>query len=127
MELEDPFPQTVPPVTEVFDITREDAHILEEYVEEFQEGDADLRNTIIANVMAELCALRPETFPFNKMEASKVPFHNIPSEANKANILFRRLESGSIITILSLCENMSNLLASGPLAIHSTTCVVTKS
>ena len=124
---EDPIPQTVPPMIEVSNITREDALILEEYVKEFQEGDADLRNTIIANVMAEICALRPETLPFNKMEASKVSFHDIPSEENKANILLRRLESGSIITILSLCANTSNSLARGPLEIHSTTCVGMKS
>jgi hypothetical protein len=59
-------------MADVFSITREDAKILEEYVEEFQEGDTDLRNTVIANAMAELSALRPETVSFNKIEASKV-------------------------------------------------------
>jgi len=44
-------------MAEAFAITWEDARILEEYVEEFQEGDADLRCRIIANVMAELCGL----------------------------------------------------------------------
>ena len=44
-------------MAEAFAITWEDARILEEYVEEFQEGDADLRSRIIANVMAELCGL----------------------------------------------------------------------
>ncbi len=61
-------------MAEAFAITREDARILEEYVEEFQEGDADLRSRIIANVMAELCGLRSDTVPFDKVEASKVPF-----------------------------------------------------
>jgi hypothetical protein len=59
-------------MAEVFALTREDAKILEEYVEEFQEGNADLRNTIVANAMAELSELHPETEPFNKIEASKV-------------------------------------------------------
>jgi hypothetical protein len=67
----------IPLVAEVFSVTREDAEILAEYVEEFQEGDADLRNTIIANVMAELCVLRPDTAPFNKVDASKVAVHII--------------------------------------------------
>jgi hypothetical protein len=48
--------------------------ILEEYVNEFQEGDADLRNMIIANAMAELSALQPELDPFDKIDASKVSF-----------------------------------------------------
>ena len=68
----DASPPPISPMADVFSITRADAKILEEYVEEFQEGDADLRNTIIANAMAELSALRPEKVSFNKIEASKV-------------------------------------------------------
>jgi hypothetical protein len=78
-------PPIVPHVAEMdtFTITRDDATILEEYVDEFQEGDADLRNTIIANVMAELCALRPEALPFNKIEATKVCFYLIMQGTHK--------------------------------------------
>jgi hypothetical protein len=68
----DSSPPPIPPTADIFSITREDAKLLEEYVEEFQGGDADLRNTIIANAMAELSALRPKTASFNKIEASKV-------------------------------------------------------
>jgi hypothetical protein len=68
----DSYPSPVPPLVEVFTISREDTKILEEYLEDFQEGDSDLRNTIVANAMAELSGLRPETEPFNKIEASKV-------------------------------------------------------
>jgi hypothetical protein len=68
-------PLTVPPIKEVFTMTEEDVTILEEHLEEFSNGNADLRNTIVANVMAELVLLRPETFPFNKAEASKVRVH----------------------------------------------------
>jgi hypothetical protein len=65
----------VPPIPEGFSITREDAICLAEYLEDFQEGDTDLRNTIIANVMAQLCVLRPDKELFNKVEASKVTVH----------------------------------------------------
>ena len=50
-------PPTVPAMVEAFAITQKDARILEEYLEEFQEGDVDLRSRIIANVMVELCGL----------------------------------------------------------------------
>ncbi len=41
-ELELSPPPTVPAMVEAFAITQEDARILEEYLEEFQEGDVDL-------------------------------------------------------------------------------------
>jgi hypothetical protein len=68
-------PLTVPPTVETFSITQEDATILAEHLEEFENGDADVRTTIVANVMAELWLLRPETLPFDKIEASKVLVH----------------------------------------------------
>jgi hypothetical protein len=55
-----------------FKITREDADILRGLVDEFQEADADVRNTIIAAAMAELYELRPVTEPFNKLEVKAV-------------------------------------------------------
>jgi hypothetical protein len=64
-------------MVEAFYITREDAKILEEYIEQFEEGDNDLRTTIVANAMAELSGLHPETEPFDKIEASKVSGHTI--------------------------------------------------
>lgn len=63
------------PIVEGFSISREDALRLEEYVEEFQSGDTDVRTKIVAAAMAELCALRPASAPFNKAEASKVGPH----------------------------------------------------
>ena len=55
-----------------FKITREDADILKGMVDEFQEADADVRNTIIAAAMAELYELRPPDEPFNKLEVKAV-------------------------------------------------------
>jgi hypothetical protein len=55
-----------------FKITREDADILKGMVDEFQEADADVRNTIIAAAMAELYELRPADEPFNKLEVKAV-------------------------------------------------------
>jgi hypothetical protein len=46
-----------PPLASVFTITREDAQILSEYLDEFQEGDIDHRTTILANAMAALVVL----------------------------------------------------------------------
>jgi hypothetical protein len=65
-------PSPVPPMVEAFSITRDDAEILQEYKEQFEEGDKDFRNTIVANAMAELCRRRSETEPFDKIDASKV-------------------------------------------------------
>jgi hypothetical protein len=115
----------VPPMVEVFAITREDATILKEYVEEFQEGDADLRNTIIANAMAELSALCPELEPFDKAEASKVS-HIKMLGVQRADIPFRRLESGFIITTPNWSDSILNSPTSGLHEIPSSTCVGTK-
>ncbi|KAN0135027.1 hypothetical protein V8E53_007145 [Lactarius tabidus] len=43
-----------PPPTGVFTITREDSKTLLEYIEEFQDGDSDMRSKIVANAMAAL-------------------------------------------------------------------------
>ncbi|KAI9429319.1 hypothetical protein BJY52DRAFT_1232631 [Lactarius psammicola] len=66
-------PATAPahPIDDVFEITQEDASILEEYIEKFKEGDADTRSRIIANVMAELYALQDGTVSFNKKDADR--------------------------------------------------------
>ncbi|KAI9437877.1 hypothetical protein BJY52DRAFT_1229989 [Lactarius psammicola] len=66
-------PATAPahPIDDVFEITQEDASILEEYIEEFKEGDADTHSRIIANVMAELYALRDGIVSFNKKDADR--------------------------------------------------------
>jgi hypothetical protein len=55
-----------------FVITPQDADILQQYLEEFQEADTSLRNKIIERAMAALYQLRPANTPFNKKEASKV-------------------------------------------------------
>ena len=65
-------PLTAPLRSELFTITREDAQILEGYVEEFEDADADLRATLVRNIMAELLVLQSEDVPFNKIDASKV-------------------------------------------------------
>jgi hypothetical protein len=62
---------------EEFEITKDDAAILRELVDEFQEADLDIRTTIIAAAMAEICALRPATDPFNKVVATAVGVHVI--------------------------------------------------
>ncbi|KAN0141562.1 hypothetical protein V8E53_000024 [Lactarius tabidus] len=55
---------------DIFSLTREDKELLSEYLEEFGEGDVEMRSTIIENSMAELVMLRPAGTPFNKEQAS---------------------------------------------------------
>lgn len=74
------------PPTDGFTITREDAKILSEYVEEFQDGDADMRTTIIANAMAELAVLREDGESFNKSVASKVRYAHIVLWTGRNNV-----------------------------------------
>jgi hypothetical protein len=57
---------------DIFSLTREDKELLSEHLEEFGEGDVDMRSTIIENSMAELVMLRPAGTPFNKEQASGV-------------------------------------------------------
>jgi hypothetical protein len=124
---EEPFPPNAPLGLKEFVLSREDAVILQEYVDEFQEGDADVRNTVIAAAMAELCSVRPPTDRFNKVEVSKVDFQGINILGTLTNISPRRLESGFTITTLSLSDNMSSSPASGPLETHSIICAGMKS
>jgi hypothetical protein len=58
--------------TDTFAFTRDDTRILEEYADQFEDGSAALRTTIVARAMAELYGLRPGTAPFNKDEVGKV-------------------------------------------------------
>jgi hypothetical protein len=55
-----------------FTITPQDTVILQQYLDEFQEADTNLRSKIIEKAMAELYQLRPVNTPFDKKEASKV-------------------------------------------------------
>ena len=61
-----------PPLLEVFSLSAEDVDALKEYLDEFQEADADRRNTIIANAMADIVTIRPAGETFNKLDASTV-------------------------------------------------------
>jgi hypothetical protein len=124
---EEPFPPNALPSSKEFVISREDANMLQEYVDAFQEGDADVRNTIIAAAMAELYSLHPPTVHFNKVEVSKVDFQCINILGTLANISSRRSESGFTIITLSLSDSMSNSPASGPLETHSIICAGMKS
>jgi hypothetical protein len=69
------FPPDAPSTVDAFIITQNDARALEKYVEEFQDGNADVRSRVVAAAMADLYMLRPETSPFNKAEANKVRLH----------------------------------------------------
>jgi hypothetical protein len=109
-----------------FSITREDAKILGEYLDEFEDGDSDLRNTIVTNAMAVLSGRHPEIESFDKIEASKVS-SDIIIRSIKANTLFRKFESGFIITILSQSDSTSSSPTGSPPGIHFTTCVGMKS
>jgi hypothetical protein len=60
------------PLADVFVLTREDTGLLLEYVNKFEQGDLDMRSTIIANAMAELVMLQPAGALFDKDEATKV-------------------------------------------------------
>jgi hypothetical protein len=110
---------TLPPKEDTFTITKDDAKILQEYLDNFQDGDTDLQATIIANAMAELCNLRPEDEPFDKAKASQVHCHESILHVGNTNIPFRKSESGFIITMSHQRDSMSNLHAG---AIHTTTC-----
>jgi hypothetical protein len=62
----------VPSMNDEFSIDSDGAKILQEYLDDFQDGDTELRATIVANAMAELYDLRPEDAPFDKTKASQV-------------------------------------------------------
>jgi hypothetical protein len=62
----------VPPIPEAFSITPEDADILMEHVKAFQEGNTELRNTLVQQMITELYKLRLSDFAFNKKEAGQV-------------------------------------------------------
>jgi hypothetical protein len=62
-----------------FTLTKDDIEACAVYLDEFQEGDADRRNTIVANAMADIVILRPVGAPFDKLKASKVIFIECPS------------------------------------------------
>jgi hypothetical protein len=65
-------PLSAPPVDENFTLTKDDTRILEEYIDQFQDGDAEARTRIVANAMAELAVLRPDGVLFDKVLASRV-------------------------------------------------------
>ena len=60
------------PVVEAFTLTKEDIDVLWEYVNEFQEGNADCRTSIIANAMADIAIICPLRETINKLDASRV-------------------------------------------------------
>ena len=111
----------------VFSINEDDAAVLRELLDKFQEADADVRNTIVVAAMAELCALRPATEPFDKLAASAVCVHMIAFSCTLTNTLCRKLESGFSITTHNRRENMSNSPASGPLGVHTFICAAMRS
>jgi hypothetical protein len=55
-----------------FSITDQDTHILNEYLDDFQQADSGARADIIQKAMAEIYQLRPSNPSFDKKEASKV-------------------------------------------------------
>ena len=61
-----------PPLLDVFTLTTDDINALQEYVDEFQDADAEQRSKIIANAMADIVEIRPPDDTFNKVDASKV-------------------------------------------------------
>jgi hypothetical protein len=58
--------------TNAFTITREGVQILQTYLDDFEDGNADFRTTLVARAMADLAALHPRDVPFNKLDASMV-------------------------------------------------------
>ena len=68
-------PSVSPSPVDTGTITRDDAKILQEYLDDFQDGDVDLRSRIIANALADICELREETEPFDKDAFSKVSIY----------------------------------------------------
>ena len=116
----------LPPV-DVFTLTREDKALLSEYIEEFQEGDVDMRCTIVANAMAELVMLRPAGAPFNKDEASKVTAAPlISSYKDKLIYAYRKSENGFTTIMIGLRDNMLSSSDDGLPGTPFITCVVMK-
>ena len=60
------------PAPQGFLFTRKDAELLSEYLDDFQDGNAEVQAKIIENAMADLAVDRPDEEPFNKAEVSKV-------------------------------------------------------
>lgn len=58
-----------------FTITSRDSDILQNYLDEFQEANTNLRTIVIERAMAQLYELRPVSAPFDKKDAKKVCFH----------------------------------------------------
>jgi hypothetical protein len=55
-----------------FTITAQDTHILQQYLEEFQQGDKSARTQLVNRTMGELCGLHPVHAPFDKLDAKRV-------------------------------------------------------
>ena len=60
------------PVPQGFLFTRKDVELLSEYLDDFQDSDAEVWAKIIENAMADLAVDQPDEEPFNKAEVSKV-------------------------------------------------------
>ena len=81
----------VVPVVETFILTKDDIDVLKEYVNEFQEGNANHRTSIIANAMVDIAVICPLGEAINKLDASRVKYtfiyhHSIPSYAISENL-----------------------------------------
>jgi hypothetical protein len=71
-EPEIPTGATLHPPTNGFKLTPEDANILNEYIDEFEQADTQMRNNILEKAMGELYRLRPGNSAFDKKEAKQV-------------------------------------------------------
>jgi len=106
------------PVKSGFSITPQDRVVLQECLEEFQQGDTDDRPRIIERAMAKLYLLRPVNTPFDKKDARKVCLGYadmwislIPDS--------RKFRNGFITALSAPGVNTSNSPANGPPAMHS--------
>ena len=112
-------PALDPLLEEDFYITREDLEILAEYIDEFQDADAEMWTTIVANAMAELAILWDDSQSFDKVIANEVSlFFLTRLGVHKLPICSRKLENGFTITIHGQNDNISNLLVNGPPFYH---------
>ena len=110
------------PLLDIFTLTRDDVEALREYVDEFQEANAERRSAIIQNAMADIMEVRHGD-RFNKVDASKVRFifHVMPSGI----LIFhhRKYGNGIIIIMLDLSDSMSSSSDDGPHATRIIICV----
>jgi hypothetical protein len=78
-----------------FSIAREDADILRQHLDEFQNADTDSRANVIQRAMAEVYQRHPPNTSFDKMEAGEV--FSAPVSLQCPLFLFNAIENTKVV------------------------------